>query len=1033
MNADGSGQQLMIDAGVNSSDYIASGWSPDGWNVLYTYINYINYNGTWYWTEAIMRAVAVSGFFNSVTLNPMREMDWRPDWQTLDVYAPTVGINPLASVSTAQFTVSWWGADEQSGLRDYTVQVRDGVGGAWMDWQVNTGATSADFTGLGGHTYYFRVRSRDNHVNVSSWTPDDQVFTTVESEAPVTRLETLPDFLRQLDVTLVWAGYDPGGSGIASYDVQYRDGLNGDWTMLLDDSTATTYDFQGQYGHTYFFRLRGQDAAQNVEAWGPETENPTTTLYAWKISGTTTDNTGLPLEGVDVMIDPHPFLDLSSDEQGQYKAYLSSNPAAKRVSWSRAEYLGLPETDLMGESDVSFDVVMPPGDNLVQNWGFEGGSLAPAWQAGGIFTPVVTADAHHTGQSAVRLGEGYTFGLTETVVPNLEVSYYDGMVQDANGILHIVWRRSDTEYYAQRDLAGNWSVAEEVVSVGSWDSAVHLAVSSDGVVHLVWNDDGLIGYSWRDLDGVWSSPQTLSGDSGGREVVYLDKNNVFHIVWYENDIVYYMQRPAGGDWSAVEQVPAGGYFFSVNFAVGAAGDVYLAWGNGPNLAHRDITGTWSLQRFDFGWGIARVVIDASDRVHLIWTNQVTDYDSGLSQDYLYYAYGDVGDELGEPQILFEGINVEKIDAGVDHNDNLHFILEGTTLNFAYSSVYYIKIDRAGNWTQPVDIEQPAVEPADYIQMAVSENGEVFVLVEQMLQNEYYASVPEVHLLYLSQGRWSEPINISQSRGTSVSSSMAVSDTGMVHIVWAESAKGVIYRGYLPSKGGTSWLSQPITLTQGVNAPVLSFFYQLSGADDQANTGLSVQVSNSLTTTLLYSTTDNVDWTHAWFDLSPWLGQTITLTFQTNTIAGVAPVRLYLDEVTIGSSYPDVWATFAGAQAGLPGDQITLQLAYGNRGGALAENAAITLTLPADLSYVGASQPPAAVGQMLTWEVGDLAAGSGPYTIDVTVEVDANAIPGEWLVSQAVIHAASPELEALNNTAQVRTLVGKLLFLPVISR
>jgi hypothetical protein len=66
--------------------------------------------------------------------------------------------------------------------------------------------------------------------------------------------------------TLTWSGSD-SGAGIATYDVQARDGSDGTWQDLLVDTTRTTQEFTGQVGHTYYFRCRATDLVGNVEVW----------------------------------------------------------------------------------------------------------------------------------------------------------------------------------------------------------------------------------------------------------------------------------------------------------------------------------------------------------------------------------------------------------------------------------------------------------------------------------------------------------------------------------------------------------------------------------------------------------------------------------------------------------------------------------------------------------------------------------------------------------------------------------------------
>ena len=88
-----------------------------------------------------------------------------------------------------------------------------------------------------------------------------------DTEAPVATVDPLPEFADR-DFTVSWSGKDPGGSGIASYDVQYRvDG--GDWVNWLVDVTFSSAVFAaGQNEEFYEFRARAEDRAGNIEPFG---------------------------------------------------------------------------------------------------------------------------------------------------------------------------------------------------------------------------------------------------------------------------------------------------------------------------------------------------------------------------------------------------------------------------------------------------------------------------------------------------------------------------------------------------------------------------------------------------------------------------------------------------------------------------------------------------------------------------------------------------------------------------------------------
>jgi len=106
-----------------------------------------------------------------------------------DCLPPNSSIETLDQwVETSDFPVTWSGQDGWTGIDAYDVQVREGYKGAWRDWLTNTTATSAVFSGIHGHTYFFRARARDVHANQGVYTDQEwgQAFTTVLTDpAPV--------------------------------------------------------------------------------------------------------------------------------------------------------------------------------------------------------------------------------------------------------------------------------------------------------------------------------------------------------------------------------------------------------------------------------------------------------------------------------------------------------------------------------------------------------------------------------------------------------------------------------------------------------------------------------------------------------------------------------------------------------------------------------------------------------------------------------------------------------------------------------
>lgn len=100
---------------------------------------------------------------------------------TVDVTGPASSINSLpATTATTDFTVSWSGNDEGSGIANYDVFVSvDGQESAlWLD---DTADTSATYTGESGHTYAFYSVARDNVGHLQEVPTEAQASTSIVS------------------------------------------------------------------------------------------------------------------------------------------------------------------------------------------------------------------------------------------------------------------------------------------------------------------------------------------------------------------------------------------------------------------------------------------------------------------------------------------------------------------------------------------------------------------------------------------------------------------------------------------------------------------------------------------------------------------------------------------------------------------------------------------------------------------------------------------------------------------------------------
>lgn len=135
----------------------------------------------------------------------------------------------------------------------------------WGDWISATPGeivtTSWYISGEGSNKLvYLRLRDVNGQVaTVVNGTVN------VDLTKPWSTMSLLPPISPAI-ISLSWSGSDTL-SGVATYDVQVRAGLTGEWTVVLINTINTSTTYVGVNGITYYFRTRAIDMAGNVEDW----------------------------------------------------------------------------------------------------------------------------------------------------------------------------------------------------------------------------------------------------------------------------------------------------------------------------------------------------------------------------------------------------------------------------------------------------------------------------------------------------------------------------------------------------------------------------------------------------------------------------------------------------------------------------------------------------------------------------------------------------------------------------------------------
>ena len=144
---------------------------------------------------------------------------------------------------------------------------------AWQGWEAYASSKDVVLTGSEG-TRQVDVQYRDAAGNAGDVYSDTIILDTTP---PATAVDDLPASQSDTSFPVSWTGSDDS-SGLACYDVQYRDGEGSEWVDWQSCTLSTAASFTGVRHHTYYFRSSAQDNAGNSESFpaGPDYDAATT-------------------------------------------------------------------------------------------------------------------------------------------------------------------------------------------------------------------------------------------------------------------------------------------------------------------------------------------------------------------------------------------------------------------------------------------------------------------------------------------------------------------------------------------------------------------------------------------------------------------------------------------------------------------------------------------------------------------------------------------------------------------------------------
>jgi len=674
-------------------------------------------------------------------------------------------------------------------------------------------------------------------------------WTTTDTIAPTTQVNPLPRFVRN-QVTVTWSGADAGGAGISYYDIDLRERVTGPWSQWLR-TTGTSSSLGRDAGTTVALRSRAVDRAYNEEAWPTDPDGDTlTTFYRWKVQGQVRDNRNVAVVHANVAA-PTALNIAESSAAGRYAVYVADG-GIYTMTTSHAGYAPSVPTAMTVRADSSFDTYLGPPTNLLRNGDFEMGGPSPLnWLTEGDIPPTVRADAAATGRWGAAVGQQWLAPPFTQMTFDPGYSNTPTMSAGSNGTLHLAWsqRQSQTSsenwiHYTACPLEQSCTAVERLF-VGTLP---RIAIGSDNFMQMIWIHERsqpplyTLMYASRPLTGTWTTPVAIGTTSGIVDtlILELDNRNRPHVLWTDWGGVHYRKRLPSGEWDFPELVASQPYRLSLTVT--------------PN---REVH-----------------VLSDDQQGHLLYFRRQTN-------------------SVWQPEVVQGPFPMAQPAIVADLEGRLHVLVNRRDTGGAH----YLTREPDGSWTTPVQISSTHVyEP----HLARRANGDLIAL---------WYSGTSLWIAHMSNGLWSLPHLLPGYNWEPNQMSLWAHPTSDRVAVVAPAS----HEDYPPywehlflnrfllqaEQAGVSKLSQSFALPANQNAPTLSFRYLYQPEGSPALDPATLQISTAGQTYLLQTLAPVTTTQQAWFDMSRWAGQTVTVTFIVSATADARYGGLLLDDVAVG--------------------------------------------------------------------------------------------------------------------------------------
>ncbi len=301
-------------------------------------------------------------------------------------------------------------------------------------------------------------------------------------------------------------------------------------------------------------------------------------------------------------------------------------------------------------------------------------------------------------------------------------------------------------------------------------------------------------------------------------------------------------------------------------------------GTSTNYRKRLPDGTWTepINFLNYGGRASSIALGSDGTIHLLWS------DEPGSDTLVHYQFINPQGAWSPPELIASSEDwISNIDLVIGSDGRLHALMAD---QYAFRSA-------DGTWSPAFTMSIPYADGA----LAADRDGRGHLAGSDSTITYYQTREPD--------GTWSSPVILDQNLLPNPYSFSVLTDPGDTpHIMFCEGYDLSCYYLSEPlvSQAANVSISQLVGIPSNMHKPTLSFFYQLKSVPLGTETGLEVLVSDSVTTTQVFSVTSGSDCAHAWVGMDDWAGETITVTLKLKQATGNPQAYLALDDISLGS-------------------------------------------------------------------------------------------------------------------------------------